>query len=341
MSFNQIEINFYQKATTAIQRSSQGVACLVLQDEAGLKKHEFLSTLSITGLNTKNTELVKQCFLGKPKKIIVVAVAETTGTFADAIPLLEESKFNWFACNIAGEQEDVSTYFKTQKNIKAIVNNVVADHKQIVNFPYTSLKLADDTDISGLDYLCRLVGLFAGLPMTRSATNIILPDLKNYTNISIQAGQLGLRMKNGVVKLGSAVNSLTTLQPPLLTKDMQKIAIVEAMNLIDEDIDEEFENNYLGKYKNSYDNQLLFISAVNTYFSQLGKEDILDKNYKNICSVDIARQRQLWIDSGKSEALDWTETQIKNNTFSSYLNALNDIKVLDAIENLVFNVEMF
>ena len=84
----------------------------------------------------------------------------------------------------------------------------------------------------------------------------------------------------------------------------------------------------------------MFISAVNTYFRQLAKEEILDPNYNNVSYVDVEAQRDAWLSIGKTEALDWDENTVKNMTFKSYIFLAGQVKILDAIEDLKFKITM-
>lgn len=340
MSLPQIEINFRQKVATAIKRSAKGTLCMVVtdsnySDNAG--KHEYTSALNITGLDPDNIALVKQAFLGQPSKVIVIVVENT---FEDAAALLEQTKFNWLVSNIAADQVDVVAYAK-EKKCKTVVYDQNADDMHIVNFATTSVTLADGTTQAGSDYIVRIAGLLAGLPFTRSATYYTLTDLKSVVALATPAdGEFYLINDGDIVRCARAVNSLVTLGENI-TSDMQKITTVEAMDLITEDIKTEFKNNFIGKYKNKYDYQALFISAVNSYFRGLTKESILDSDYDNKADVDIEEQRSAWVGAGKTEAAEWTDIQVKKTTFKSYLYILNNIKILDAIEDMKFTVELF
>jgi len=211
----------------------------------------------------------------------------------------------------------------------------------IVNFVNPSVTLIDDTGVDGSDYIIRIAGLLAGLPFTRSATYYTLTDLKEVVAVDTPAeGEFYLINDGDIVRCARAVNSLTTLGENI-TSDMQKITMVEAMDLINEDIQTEFKNHYVGKYKNKYDNQALFLSAVNSYYRGLTKESILDPDYDNKADVDIEEQRAAWVGVGKDEAADWTDIQVKKTPFKSYLYILNNIKILDAIEDMQFTVELF
>lgn len=112
------------------------------------------------------------------------------------------------------------------------------------------------------------------------------------------------------------------------------------MDLIYEDIVNTFKQVYLGRFKNSYDNQVLFISAINSYFRDLAREEILDPNYNNIFFVDIEKQRETWIENGKLEATNWSDIQVKNNTFRTNVYLQANVKFLNAMEDLLFIVNM-
>ena len=142
-----------------------------------------------------------------------------------------------------------------------------------------------------------------------------------------------------VVKVARGVNSLTTFTS-IDTEDMRKIIIVEAMNMILQDIFSTFKEQYIGKYKNSYDNQCLLISAINTYFRQLAREEILAPEFENIAYVDVETQREAWLSIGKTEAEDWNEAEVKNMTFKSFVFLAGQVKILDAIEDLKFVITM-
>ncbi|MFQ9126768.1 MAG: phage tail sheath C-terminal domain-containing protein [Butyricicoccaceae bacterium] len=109
---------------------------------------------------------------------------------------------------------------------------------------------------------------------------------------------------------------------------MQFIETVEAMDMMRDDITSTFRSTYLGNYRNSRDNQMAFIGALNaSYFAQLESENILDPDYRseddengehgNKAFIDVDAQRAAWVASGKSEAADWDEGHRKERTPSS------------------------
>lgn len=355
----QIEINFIANATSAVLRSASGIACLIIKDDTD-NTFDIVEYATINEViadeakfTTDNYNAISDCFLGNPSKIIVCRI-DTTETVSDAVVQLANKSFNWIGALESDtiEQQALVTWVKSQntsrtKKIKAIAFNVTtADDIHVVNFINTKVKrIADTAEIDGHLYIGRLVGLLAGLSIDKSATYYVLTDLEGVVEptdveTEINSGNLVLINDEEEVRIARAVNTLQTLDTDK-TDDMKKIAIVEAMDLVYEDIYNSFKNDYLGKYKNKYDNQVLFISAVNTYFRELTKEDILDENYNNTSGVDIETQRDAWINSGKIEASSWDNQTVKNNTFRSNIFLAGNIKILDAMEDFTFNIQMF
>jgi len=298
-----------------------------------------------------NFGYIEKCFIGKPSKVIVARY----GAADDLTELLAKialKKFNWvgLAEGAQADQDELAAWVKTtnenqKKVFKAIVfNAATTDDMHLVNFKNTKVKPVGAAEITGEKYVSRLLGLLAGLPFTQSATFYVLSDLESVTdvadvNAAIGAGGFVLFNDEEVVRVARAVNSLVTLGDGI-TDDMKKITIVEAMDLIKSDIEATFKNNYVGKYKNVYDNQVLFISAVNTYFRELASSDILDINATNIAQINVEAQRKAWIDAGKTEAEAWDDLKVKINTFRSNVFLGGQVKILDAMEDLQFNINM-
>lgn len=355
MGLPEILINFTKDAVSAITRSENGIVCIVVKDDTKTtfttKTYLYSTDVETADYTTENLKAIQSAFLGTPLKVIVVRIA-TTATFADATTILNTLKYNWlcFVDNSTGEQQAVATYIisknQNSKNYKykaVVFNAATTDDMHVVNFTNTTVTRAGEAAISGYLYLPRLCGLLAGLPFTRSSTYYVLTDLESVVEpddvgAAVDAGEFVLFNDYGEVRVARGVTSLKTTDSTH-PADMKKITIVEAMDLILADISTEFKDNYVGKYKNSYDNQALFISAINSYFKSLAKEDILDNSYTNVASVDIEAQRDAWLVSN-SDAASWDDAKVKSMTFGSNVYLAGDIKILDAIEDLTFNITM-
>ncbi|MFH5182935.1 phage tail sheath C-terminal domain-containing protein [Paenibacillus sp. TAB 01] len=191
-----------------------------------------------------------------------------------------------------------------------------------------------------------MLGALSGIEVTlaQSATYKEFPELLSVTDqadndAAVAAGKLFLFNDEGAVRLSTAINSLTTFTGDK-TEDMSSILITESMDMIRADIASTFKSGYLAKYKNKYDNQVLFISAINAYFNELVTLNILDNAFANLAGVDVEAQRNAWLSVGKTEAATWTEAQVKNNSFKRNVFLSADIKILDAMENFKFSVSL-
>lgn len=171
-------------------------------------------------------------------------------------------------------------------------------------------------------------------------SNLISAAAVDKPDEAVQSGKFVLLNDVDYVYVGTAIDSLTTTNGSTLTEDMKYIEVVEAMDLISDDIRDEFRNNYVGKYANSYDNQVLFISAVRGYFDSLSRQALLDAEYENTVDVDVTAQRKAWVESGKSEAADWSDGEVRRMTFKRTVFLAADIKLLCSMEHLTFEISM-
>ena len=202
----------------------------------------------------------------------------------------------------------------------------------------------DSAEIAGNFYVGRLAGLLAALPFTRSSTYYVMDDLEHVTepedvDAAIDDGKFVIINDFGEPKIGRGVNSLTTVGDGK-TDDWKSIVIIEAIDLILEDIYTTFKSEYVGKYKNKYDNQCIFLSAVNRYFEALEKEDVLDNEYDNHAEIDVEAQRTAWLNVGKEEAASWDDLTVKKNSFKKQMFLAGNIKILDAMEDMTFNIDI-
>ncbi|MGG3307453.1 phage tail sheath C-terminal domain-containing protein [Paenibacillus lautus] len=350
-----IDIVFKKLAATLIQRSARGIVTLIVKDDTdttyAVKEYKSQLQIEATKFTATSVQYIKDVFHGGAAKVIVVPVATSSvAVVGDAIERIGSRKYNWIglAEGANDEQLDLTAYVKEQegagKSIKAIVFNVTdPDCQHVVNFVNPSITTTSGK-VTGEKFIPRLLGLLAGLPLTRSSTYYSFADVISVeepadVEAAVNAGKFVLFNDEEVVRVARGVNSLTTLSATV-SEDFKKILIVETMDLIREDITGTFKTDYLGKFKNKYDYQVLLITAINSYFSALAGEDILDNTFENKAFVDVEAQRAAWVAIGKTEAEDWDEQTVKNNTFRSNVYLGGNIKITDAMEDFKFNVEL-
>lgn len=353
MGLPQIIINFLQKAATAIKRSERGVVCLLISDtttETQVYTYKLLGQIEKADWTPENYKVIRDAMLAGPSKVIVVRVEENK-TFVDVKSTVDSLKFNWLAFTSSQGQSDIVDYVKDRnkvtkgRKVKAVVYNATnPDDEHVVNFKNTAVKRIDDSaEIAGYLYLGRIAGLLAAMPFSRSSTYYVLTDLEYVrepedVDAVIDAGGFVIINDFGEPKIGRGVNSLQTIDGK--TEDWKSIVIIEAMDLMLEDIYTSFKEDYVGKYKNKYENQCIFISAVNRYFTELAREDVLDPEYDNHAEIDIEAQRNAWLSIGKEEAAAWDELTVKKNAYKRQMFLAGNVKILDAMEDLMFDISV-
>lgn len=245
-------------------------------------------------------------------------------------------------------QADLASWIKSMelqgRTYKAIGTIAGKDCKHYVYFNQTSYD-NEGKEQTASQYLASLLGIIASCNITKGCTNFLCNDLSLVSEVedvdkAVTSGQLVLTNDIGGVRIVTGCNSLVSLNGNTATEDMQYIETVEAMDLIRDDIRTVFKTTYQGKFRNKYKYQMLFIGAVNQYYSQLANEDILDDEFDNVAEIDVAEQRSAWVGTGKVDAKDWDDDKVRRMAFKRSVFVASNIKVLGSMENLKFTVEL-
>ena len=337
-----LTIAFEQRVAQTVKIQSKGTvlyATLNADLTTDYAVTEYTSALNITGVSDEIKAQIKKCFIGNPKKVILV---QYKTVFEAAVDIIKKQRFNWICCDVAGDQADVATYAK-ENNKFTVVYRQAADNMNVVNFVNPSVVLTDKTEVAGVKYLPRLCGALAGLPYSMSMSAIIFTDLEKVELPEadyIDEGQFVLENAEDGVRVVAPVNSLTTLTTNV-TKYMKSICFVEGMKRIDEDLKSVFKTDYKGHYKNHYKNQLLFLAAGQGYLDKLEILEILDPTYDNKILIDIESQRAALKEDGHEGVDDWTDEQVRTTTVGENMYILLDVKMLGAIEGMIMRVALF
>ncbi|MEC0107269.1 phage tail sheath C-terminal domain-containing protein [Paenibacillus taichungensis] len=356
-----IDITFKKLAATLIARSARGVVALIIKDDTdatyALKEYRSASSVEAIKYTAQNIKYIKDVFtgvtgVGGASRVLVVPVAvDSEDAVTEAVGRLGSRKYNWIglAAGTPEEQTALAAYIKEQRNakkgFKCVAFNVTnPDSTHVVNFVNPTITFTSGETVTGDSFVPRLLGLLAGLPLTRSSTYVVFDDVASVEEPSdleaaVNAGKFVLFNDEETVRVARGVNSLVTLFNTV-TDDFKKIVIVETMDLIREDISTTFKNDFLGRYKNKYDNQVLLITAINAYFDTLASEDLLDNTFSNRADVDVESQRAAWIAFGKTQAEEWDDQTVKNNSFGSKVFLGGNIKITDAMEDMQFDIEL-
>lgn len=350
MGLPTIDIIFKTLAISAVTRSMRGVVALVLHDtKVGVTTYKGIEEVLDSHYSATNVKHVKEAFYAAPYRVIVVAIAAESPV-SDALNQLKGMYFNYLAVPeaTAAEVTDIATFIKSQrannkKGFKAVLANSASDDEGIINFTTAGITLKDGTTMTTGAFTARLASVFATLPFTRSATYYAFSDVASITEIddaneTINAGELILVNDGRKVKIGRAVNSLVTFTADK-SKDFSKIRIVEILDMIREDVRSTFEDEYVGKFPNSYVYKRLFATSVTAYFATMAIENALEREAVNRASISVEQQR-LYLQSIGNNTDNMKEADIlRANTGSNvFLDA--NISVLDAMEDLKFVISM-
>lgn len=354
-----IDITFKQKATSLIERSTRGIAILILKADATTGAPTYKEYTQVTDLETdkalyttENYNYIKDILGFVINKVIII----NEDTVSDSLAKVESYASTGWITVAGGTTEDFTTLNTWVKSENANKNKTYkcvsykttgADSMHVVNFVNDKVTFVDSRgEVTGEHYCPSLIGILASCNITKGSTYFKCSNLSKVTevadrNVALQAGDFILVNDGDYVRIGQGINSLTTTNGTTQTEDMKFIETVECIDLIEDDIRSTFKTDYLGNYKNKLDNQMLLISAIKGYFKNLANTDILDEEYENKAEIDVEAQRDAWVATGKAEVATYTDAKVKQLSFkrSVFLNA--NIKILGSMTDLKFTVNLF
>lgn len=351
MGLPEISIVFQSLAVTAIQRSQRGIVVLILKDDTGTfetKEYRNVDEIESTDWTADNLDYIKKTFLGIPSKVIVERLDTLAADYNAALTRLKSKRFNYLAVpGIAVlDVAAISTWVisertNNKKTFKAVLPNSVSDHEGVINFTTDGIVVGIKTYTTS-EYTARIAGILAGLPFTRSSTYFALPEVDSITehedpDADIDNGELILINDGEKIKIGRGVNSLTSFTVEK-SSDFSKIKIIEGHDLVQEDITRTFNDHYVGKVNNSYDNQVLFLTSVNAYLRGL-QGDVLDPSFANLVDVDVEAQRLAWEGVG-TDTSEMTDQEVKELSFRAKVFVGGRMKFLDAMEDLEMKISV-
>lgn len=356
-----ITVTFTELGITAITRGDKGTVALILREDGITKPFAITQANQIPeGLGKENTDCIKRTFLGyvtPPKKVIVFPMAsaapageEPARTLNDALDYMQGQVADYLCGPLDCTREeagDIASWVKSQRlnegsKIKAVLPELPADSYPIVNFCGTGM--TDGTTVwSTAAYCSRIAGALAGTPMKISATYCPLPELTGCDHLSredadkaVGDGKLVLRWDGRQVKLNRAVNSLITTSQGMLDS-FKKIKLVEIMDLIRTDISQTCEDDYVGKFANSYDNKMLLVTAIRGYLMGLARDSLIKTGYT--VELDTEAIAEFLVSKG-TDIEGWDAQKLKEADTGSHVFILVRCKILDAIEDIEIRVEI-
>lgn len=351
MGLPNINITFRTQASDVIERSQKGIVGVILKDTAASGGHEIADATQIpAGLSAENKQYIERAFLGyinKPKRVIAFVLGTDDTDYTEALDYLSCYPVDYLVgppdIEEAGSTEIVNWVKEQRENhnmVKAVLPNKAADHEAIINFTTESIAVGDKEYTAG-EYCSRIAGLIAGTPLTISCTYTVLPEVTNVTRLT--KAQMDTAIDNGEfiifhdgqkVKVGRGVNSLKTT-----TKEKgeiyKKIKVVDTIDIIYRDIRMVGQDNYIGKYANTYDDKCLLIMAIKGYFEQLEQDSILQTGESTV-GINMAAQKA-YLKAHNADVDAMNDQQIKTASTGSEVLLAASIKILDAIEDITLD----
>lgn len=364
-----IDVSFKQKASTLVDRSERGYAILILRDDTDAtfdyKEYDLITDVDEDDYTSTNYQYIEDLFTFAPYKVCVVRISKTAAsgstvpTISDALNIVIQNVATGWITIADGASADfdiLSSWIKSQDNnnkktYKAVVYNATTapDEKHIVNFVNTSVTFSDTTrgTVNGVQYCPSLIAILAKCNVTKGCNYFNCSNLSKVTEVAdraaaLAAGKFILINDGSYVRIDRGINSMTTVNGTTATEDMKEIEVVEAMDLIKDDITTTFKEYLDSGYKNKYNNQILFISAVNGYFTELSADgtDVLDSEYTNVADINVVSQRAAWVAAGTTDAATWTDLVVRHTTYKRSLFLTANAKILQSMVDLYFDINI-
>lgn len=369
----EINISFTEKGASAIARGSRGIVLLAVKDTFVAPLNNPVTVTSNgdipSAASDETKEQIKLALIGyqtAPIKVLVYGMgiaedAESSAVdeaYTAAQAAWKNIKFDYLAIptvSTDGKAQEIATWVKSmrtaKKRIKAVLPHVAADTEGVINYTIDKNVYGETitnpdgttdrvtTEYTAEQYCGRIAGLLCGTPLTISATYAPLKELDDCTRLDdidepVGKGEFIVFYDGEKVKTARAVNSFTTTVQGK-GDSYKKCKIVDCMDLIADDLTTAIQDDYLGKYANSYDNKCVLISAIKMYFKQLWIDGIVSDDFD--VTFDIEAIKVYLVGRGKyteEELAAMDDTAIAKLDTGSRVMLKANVTILDAMEDV-------
>ena len=353
-----------------VETTTQIMSDVTVESEVTVTDPDTGETSTVTSEVTVQSEVTVPTTTTLTGTTLSNVTVTATVTVSDALSEIADIKVNYVAypTGTPSGQESVASFASGQrknrrKTVKAVVANVPSNSYSVVNFTTGQIKIENPDYVEALEaadgdetlvdenilhyrtytaaeYTGRIAGILAGLALDRSATYYTLPEIiscRKYDDIdaAIDRGELVLLdEQDGMgVKIARGVNSFVNFSGEQ-SEDFRYIKIVEALDLIQDDITVNFRENYIGKVVNNYENRKLFLDMINGYLLGL-RGSVLDNapSALNRVEFDVSAIREWAAQHGKPVST-MSDEQIKEISCGTHLFLTGNITPVNAMEDL-------
>lgn len=290
MGMPSINVVFRELAKTIETRTDNGIVALVLENEKALDTKEYYPGDEIGEIDATAKKQIDFALAGgreKPQKVVCVFCKKGYEDLETVLDKLESIDFDYlaFGSGVTEKTEAIKTWIdtvrKNGKKIKAVLPKVPGNTEGIINYTTDSVTV-EGTAYNPELFCSRIAGILAGTPITQSATYTVLPDVEECTKYSkeemdekVNAGELIVFKDGNTIRLGRAVNSFTSVTDEK-GEIYSTIELVQTMDKTSTDLVQTIKDNWVGQYKNTYNNKCLLIAACQEYLDELVKKEIYE-----------------------------------------------------------------
>lgn len=344
-----LNLVFQQRAAESLSRSQRGVVALIVRDAADSGALALGSAADIpAGLTEKNRAYIARAFTGYvncPTQVLCYVLGAEAENLTAALEFLATQEFDYLAgppeCD-ADDALEIATWIAEQREryaatYKAVLPKCEADDEAVVNFVADDL-VVNGVTLDGAEYCARIAGMLAGVPLTYSCTHATLDEVSDAARLTraamdeaVDAGKLIVYANGRTTRLGRAVNSLTSGGDSC----RRKVKIIAALDMIQRDLRDLIEGEYIGKYSNSYDNRLVLLTAISEYLDTMVRAQVI-RDY------EVALDLEATADYLRSTGVDvsaMSEQELKAANTGSRVFLTGSLSMYDAIEDIVLNLD--
>lgn len=351
-----MNIIFATAARNSIKRSERGIVGMIVKDTKVPETNPVVVYKEKDipeDLSTANKEQIKLALIGNdtaPAKIVVYVLESKETSYETALNYFAVKKVTWLCCPTAktdAQTETIVTWVKDQREernkVKAVLPETAADDEGIINYATKTVNVGEK-EYTAESFCSRIAGLLAGTSNKSSATYAVLDDVtdcekkkKSELDTEIDAGKLVLYFDGEKVKIGRGVNSLQTVSKGK-GNPWKKIRVVENMDMMHDDLVTLAEDNYIGKYPNTYANKCLLVSAINSYLAEMERNGIIE-DYTIDLDVDAIKEyiiEHKGVTRDEAEAM--SEAEIKKQYTDEKVFLIASATLVDVMEDVTLDI---
>lgn len=356
-----LTITFQAAAQQAANRSKKGYVGVFVRDAKAQGVHQLSSAALIPAeLGQDNQGYIKRAFTGSDRAAPArwwrwssPRVRRTPPPWRRGLKSIEGLTLDYLAGPPDATAAELTALEKWVKDRRAayftekLVEPNAAkapDDMGIIDFAETDGSIAEgEITYTAGQYASRIAGVLAGIPAGMSATYAPLTELTAVTprstqeqEAAIKAGKLILIHDGVKAKIARGVNSLTTI-PATGKADWSKIKIVEGMDLLTYYLRTTIQDQYVGRYANTYDNKCVLVTAIQTFLAELEGQGVLSSG-ESWAEIDVEAQEK-WMRSQGIETADMTAQEIREYQTGSWVFVRVGGRFVDAMEDFQLSVD--